>query len=322
MIDGLLQFQPQMFTMNMVNGVMKPMLSGQPGVIEPSLQFIVNQTTAHLIAINLLIAIVQALMGLAFLLLPNRLIKPVVVVSIIWALIVWYGGEGMNMLLTGQASIFTGAPGAVLFYPLLGLVIWPRIPTSGDARANDEGLISRRLLRWFLAGFWIFAALLQFQPNWWQPGQISQAIGAMVGQGGVNTILVDPVLQRVAQATANIEIPLNIVVILLFLALGLALAVVKNEQVRPFLLASIILSVIFWYLTEAFGMILTGMATDFNSGLLVVVMVLACWPVAAQKAAARARFAHSVRESQASGSAQSSQDTGRGSMGHATSAAN
>jgi hypothetical protein len=153
-------------------------------VIEPSLQFIVNQTTQHLTAVNLLIAIVQVLLGLAFLFLPNRLIKPVIIVSSIWALIVvWYGGEGMSMLLTGQASIFTGAPGAVLLYPLLGLVIWPREPANGNAKENDEGLISRRLLRWFLAGFWIFAAVLQLQPNWWQPGQISQAIGAMVGQG-------------------------------------------------------------------------------------------------------------------------------------------
>jgi chemotaxis response regulator CheB len=95
-------------------------------------------------------------------------------------------------------------------------------------------------------------------------------------------------------------------VILVFLALGFAFAVVKDEQVRPFLIASILLSVVFWYLTEAFGMILTGMATDFNSGLLVVAMALACWPTSAQKAAARARFARSVRQTQASGSAQSS----------------
>src|ERR1700676_3291638 len=34
LIDGLLQVQPQMWTMNMVNGIMKPMLKGQPGLIE------------------------------------------------------------------------------------------------------------------------------------------------------------------------------------------------------------------------------------------------------------------------------------------------
>ncbi len=50
---------------------------------------------------------------------------------------------------------------------------------------------------------------------------------------------------------------------------------VKEEQLRPFLIASIVASVVFWYLSEAFGGILTGMATDFNSGLLVVIMALA-----------------------------------------------
>jgi hypothetical protein len=64
-----------MFTMNMVNGVMKPMLNGQPGLIEPSLQWFVLQTTQHLTAVNWLIAIVQILLGLGFLLLPTRWIK-------------------------------------------------------------------------------------------------------------------------------------------------------------------------------------------------------------------------------------------------------
>ena len=188
-IDGLLQLQPQMFTMNMVNGVMKPMLNGQPGFVEPSLQFIVNQTTLHLIEVNLLIAIVQILLGLGFLLLPDRWLKELVIASIVWAFIVWFGGEGMSMLLTGQASVLSGAPGAVLLYPLLGLAVYPRRKSRASsqqvatARAGEDGLLSRRYLRWVLSGFWFFAALLQLQPNWWQPGQISQAIGAMVGQG-------------------------------------------------------------------------------------------------------------------------------------------
>jgi hypothetical protein len=44
-------------------------------------------------------------------------------------------------------------------------------------------------------------------------------------------------------------------------------------------------------------MILTGMATDFNSGLLLVVMALAVWPHVWQvQKAARTRFAQQVRE--------------------------
>ena len=307
LIDGLLQLQPQMFTMNMVNGVMKPMLQGQPGVVEPSLQFIVNQTTLHLILVNLLIVIVQVLLGLGFLLLPDRWVKELVIVSFVWALIVWYGGEGMSMLLTGTSSILSGAPGAVLLYPLLGLAIWPRpssraTSTQTTERTRDDGLLSRRALRWVLSGFWFFAALLQLQPNWWQQGQISQAIGAMVGQGGLNKLFVDPVLTPLSNATANIEIPLNIILIVVFLALGVSLAVVKEKQLRFVLIASIIVSVLFWYASEAFGMIMTGMATDFNSGLLVVVMALAVWPRTQLKEGSRS--AEVREESQVGGSVQ------------------
>jgi hypothetical protein len=58
LIDGLLQLQPLMFTGNMINGVMRPMLEGQPELIEPMLQFIVTSTTRYLTSVNLLIATV------------------------------------------------------------------------------------------------------------------------------------------------------------------------------------------------------------------------------------------------------------------------
>ena len=309
LIDGIIQLFPQMWTMNMVNGIMKPMLNGQPGFVEPSLQFIVTQTTSHLFEVNLLISVVQICLGLGFLFLSDRWVKWLVFASIVWAFIVWYGGEGMNMLFTGTASILTGAPGAVLLYPLLGLAVIPRQQSTtasegATRKAGDDGLLSRRLLRYILAGFWCFAALLQLQPNWWQQGQISQAIGAMVGQGGLNTVLVDPVLTQISNATANSETPLNIALIVVFLAIGIGLAVVKDEQVRPFLVASIVMSVLFWYFSEAFGMILTGMATDFNSGLLVVVIALACWPKIPALSAQRAKVASDLRASEDSGTAQ------------------
>jgi hypothetical protein len=304
LIDGLLQLQPRMFTMNMVNGIMKPMLTGQPGIFEPSLQWFVDQTTLHLTEVNLLIAIVQILLGISFLVLPDRWIKPVILFSVVWSLIVWYAGEGMNMLFTGQSSILSGAPGAVLLYPLLGFVIYPRTQASTGGKVGEEGLLSRRILGFVLAGFWVFAALLQLQPNWWQAGQISGAIGAMVGQGGLNTVLVDPVLQRISDLTTPAEIPLNIILIVVFLALGIGLAVVKESQVRPWLIASIVISVMFWYLTEGFGMILTGMATDFNSGLLVVLMALACWPKVNAFRAARAQIARDAQAAEPSGTTQ------------------
>ena len=273
-IVGVLQLQPQMFTMNMVNKVLNPISAGQPAFIASNLQWIVTVITKNLAAANILIALVQIALGV--LLLSGRWVRGAVIASVIWALLVWYGGEGMSMLLTGQASALTGAPGAVLLYPLIGLLVYPR---KDDP---EQGLIPRSGFRWILAGFWFLAALLQLQPYWWQAGQISGAISGMVGMGGANNFITDPLLNAFATATAKIEVPLNIFLIVIFLALAVALVVVKERQSRPVLVVSLIVSVLIWYATQALGGIFTGMATDFNSGLLLIVMALACWPKVSQ----------------------------------------
>ena len=286
LIDGLLQVQPEMFTMNMVNGVMVPVVQAQPAPIAVNLNWIVTVTTQNLTLINLLIAVVQIGIGVCLLVGSRRypassLVKGAVIASVVWALVVWYAGEGMSLLLTGQASVLTGAPGAVLLYPLLGLVVYPRQAATSQNQATGRapvGILSRGQLRSFLGVFWLFAALLQLQPYWWQPEQISQAIGSMSGQGGLDSLFVDPVLNWLSNLTGPIETPLNIVLILLFLGLGIGLLLVKNEQVRPLLVLSMVVSFVLWWGAEAFGMIFTGMATDFNSGLLLIVMALACWP--------------------------------------------
>ncbi|HJT58240.1 MAG TPA: hypothetical protein VJ761_17180 [Ktedonobacteraceae bacterium] len=286
LINGLLQVQPEMFTMNMVNGIMVPVVQAQPAPIAANLNWIVAVTTQNLTLINLLIAFVQIGIGVCLLVGSRRypassLVKGAVIASVVWALVVWYAGEGMSLLLTGQASILTGAPGAVLLYPLLGLVVYPHWAATSQNQARGKepaGILSRQQLRWGLGAFWLFAALLQLQPYWWQPEQISQAIGSMSGQGGLDGLFVDPVLNWLSNLTGPSETPLNLVLILLFLGLGIGLLLVKNEQVRPLLVLSMVVSFVLWWGAEAFGMILTGMATDFNSGLLLIIMALACWP--------------------------------------------
>lgn len=281
LIDGIFQLQPQMFTMKMVDSVLAPIIQGQPLPLVASLNWIIAIITQHLTQTNLLIAAVQILIGGALIAGSRRypssnLVKGALGISIVWSLIVWYGGEGMSMLLTGQASMLTGAPGAVLLYALLALVLYPR--REQTAEEDPVGILSRQQLRWCLAEFWFFAAMMQLQPFWWQAGQISQAIGGMSGQGGWNSLFIDPILNWLAQYTGGAEIPLNIALILVFIGLGMGMLMLKDEHVRWLLALSVAISFVIWWGAQGFGMIFTGMATDFNSGLLVIVMALACWP--------------------------------------------
>jgi hypothetical protein len=269
---GFLQLQPQMFTMNMVNGVIAPTVDGQPTLIAASLHWIIGITTRYLVPINWGIALIQIVIGVW--LLSGRAVRLAILLSVVWAVVVWYAGEGMSMLLTGQASILTGAPGAVLLYPLIALTFYPRQQADGV----EQNVLSRRGLRYFLAGFWVFAALLQLQPYWWQSSQISQQIAAMYSPGTLSGVLIDPSLHWLSGITSGIEAPLNISLIVVFLALGIGLFLAKDKRIHPWLVASIIASLAIWWFNEALGMILTGMATDFNSGLLLIVIALACWP--------------------------------------------
>jgi hypothetical protein len=208
LIDGLLQLQPQMFTMNMINGIMAPTLQAQPAPIAASLQWIIQITTHNLVLINWGIALIQIDIGLC--LIFGRWFKGALMVSLVWALIDWYAGEGLGMLLTGQASALTGAPGAVLLYALVALVLYPRqalhsssAEIGSKAQVGETGLLSRKQLRWAFAEFWFRAALLQIQPYWWQQGQISQAIAGLVGGGGLDNVFVDPSLQWLSHITST-----------------------------------------------------------------------------------------------------------------------
>lgn len=204
LIDGLLQLQPKMFTTNMINGVMLPALQAQPAPIAASLHVIVAITTQHITLLNLIVAITQVEIG--FLLLTGIWVRGAIITSIIWSLLVWYGGEGMSMLFTGEAGVLTGAPGAVLLYPLLGLLVYPRTASTKEtAEGTLDSILPQAQFRWVFAGFWIFAALLQLQPYWWQPEQISQIIGDMIGQGGFNRFLVDPILQQFSTTTTSLD---------------------------------------------------------------------------------------------------------------------
>ncbi|HWE60107.1 MAG TPA: hypothetical protein VHB98_00195 [Chloroflexota bacterium] len=270
LLDGLLQLQPSMFTSNLTNGIMQPATQGQPSFVGATLQAGILFTGRYLVPVNAAIALVQLALGIF--LLCGWFVRPALLLSVVWSLCVWYGGEGLGMLLTGRASVLTGAPGAVMLYALLGLGAYP----TGTARGGS--LLSRQHLRWLLAGCWGLAAVLQVQPVWWQPRQIAQAIAGNESPGTLNGAILDPSLRRLAHLTSSGELPLNVAFVIIALGLAIGLAMVGADHIRPLLAGSIALSLLLWCTTEGCGQLLTGTATDVNSGPLLVLLALVCWP--------------------------------------------
>ncbi|HLJ67572.1 MAG TPA: hypothetical protein VKX16_09460, partial [Chloroflexota bacterium] len=142
LFDGLLQLQPSMWTQNLVTGIMQPATQGQPAVVGATLTPMVHLASRFVVPTNATILLAQVAVGLC--LLSGRFVRPALMVSVVWALGVWYWGEGLGMVLTGQASVLTGAPGAVLLYAVLGLAAYP-------PRDGGRELLSRKRLRWLLA---------------------------------------------------------------------------------------------------------------------------------------------------------------------------
>jgi hypothetical protein len=286
-----------LFTHALVTSVLAPAIQGQPVLIAEALRWLALPAVACPAVFNAVIACLQIALGLA--LVTGYRAQTALLASATWSLVVWVGGEGLGMLLTGQASALTGAPGAVLLYVVIALALVPRaalprrISTTirrllDQMRRPDMAVIPRERLRSLLACLWALAAVLQAQPVWWARGQIAGVIAGGESPGRLAAALLNPALGRLARLAAQQEIPLNfaIIVVCLTLAVGIAMARAR-ALLCSFLAVSTVCSLLLWFATQAFGGLLTGMATDLNSGPLLVLISLACWPATTNQGRAK-----------------------------------
>jgi hypothetical protein len=155
LLDGLLQAQPFMFTRGFATQVIAPAGQGQPGFVAAPVHWASTVIVAHPIAWNVAFAGAQLLLGIG--LLVPRTARLGLAASIAWALGVWYFGEGLSGLASGDASLITGAPGSALLLALLAAAAWP----SGSA--STEGPAPWLPFAWAL--LWMGAAVFQALPS-------------------------------------------------------------------------------------------------------------------------------------------------------------
>lgn len=258
LLDGALQFQSFMYSKGFID-MLTQMLPGQPTWLQSSMRWASGIAAGNLTVYNTLFALIQVAIGLALLYRPT--VRPALAVSFVWALIVWWFGEAFGMLFMNMAGPLTGAPGAVILYAIVGLLVWPN--------GRPGGLLGARGARVAWAALWLVMAWL------WLLGANSSANAtrdalnaAPSGMSWLSTVQYWVAGGAQGHGTA-------IALVLAAVSAVIAIGVAAGWQVRPLLGLAIALNLAYWVLGQGLGGIFQGGATDPNAGLPFVLLAVA-----------------------------------------------
>lgn len=270
LLDGMLQYQGFMFTKGF-NQMLAGTAGGNPAVIAKPITWNATLIDHHLVLLNAAFATIQLLLGLGIAFRPT--VRIALGASVLWALGVWWFGEGLGGVLSGAASPLNGAPGAVIVYALLAVLLWPAdraVPASFTA-ARAVGAPAARAL-W--AVLWLSLAYFALTPGNRAPRAVSGMIAGM--ESGEPAWLQD--LQKGAASLVASQGLVTSVVLAAALVLIAAGVCLPARIARATLVLAIVTAAFIWVFAEALGGVLAGSGTDVNSGPLLALLALAYWP--------------------------------------------
>lgn len=277
LIAAGLQLQPFNFGEGLANSTIRENAGGgQPEPIRGSIIFAADLLEAHTALLNVFIVVVQVTIAAG--LLWRRTVKPALVLSFVWALGVWWIGEGFAGLAAGRASLLVGAPGAAPLYALVGLIAWPAARPAGRTIAS-VGLLGDRGARWAWVILWVGGAFLRVQPSQFSPRFSLYANFTTELQEQPAFIAdINRALADVVAATGW-----GAVIFLAVLNAVIGLGVLSRHHDRIFLRLGIVVSLAYWATAQKFGDVFTGEATDLESGPLYVLLALTLYPLASRE---------------------------------------
>jgi hypothetical protein len=269
LLDGVLQYQSFMFTRGF-GEMLGSAARGNPAIVAGPITWSAHLIGQHAVVMNAIFATIQVLLGLGIAWRPT--VRLALGASIAWALAVWWLGEGLGMVLTGSASPVDGAPGAVIIYALLAVLLWParRDRPASYVAGRSVGPAPAAVL-WLV--LWGALAFLAVEPAARAPRGLSGLISGMTsGEPGwlaaADGQLAGWLSNHGAAASAALAI------VLIGVAAGVCL---PAPAARASVALAIAVAAALW-VAQGLGGILTGAATDPDSGPLLALLALAYWP--------------------------------------------
>jgi hypothetical protein len=273
LLDAVLQIQPIMFLPEPhgFSGMLNRVADGNPGWIAHMITWNASIVDHHPALTNTSFALIQFLIG--FGIIWTRARKAALGLSIVWSIGVWWFGEGLGGILSGEATPFGGGPGAVLFYAVLAVLLWP-------SERSDEPFVAARAVRahaakviWFVV--WIVLAVLSVVGSGRSPQVLhDQVAGLNTGEPGW--------LAHVDRFSEALFLHDGTLLAILLAAICLMAAVgvfLSPHVFKATLVLAIVTFGVMWVVVQDLGGILAGGATDPNAAPLILLLALIYWPI-------------------------------------------
>jgi hypothetical protein len=293
LLDGMLQFQPSMFGRGFAQ-MLAGSAQGNPVVVARPITWSAGLIGHHVVALNAIFAAVQLLLGLGIAWRPA--VRLALAGSVAWSLAVWWLGEGLGGVLAGTASPANGAPGAVLLYALLAILLYPADRRPADRHPADRApadrhpadrapadrppaapftaarAVGRRVAQASWLVVWLGLAALALLPA-------SRAIGRTIA----DTAAGQPAWlawtdAHAASALTRHGLLAAVVLAVVFVVVASG-TFLPRRAARAAIVLAVAVAAALW-LAQGLGGILAGSATDPDTGPLLALLALAFWPLA------------------------------------------
>jgi hypothetical protein len=271
LLDGVLQYQSWMYTKAFPQLLAAGAAGNPPGITRP-VTWDAALVGHHLMLLNTVFATIQLLLGVGIAFRPT--VRIALAASVAWSVAVWWLGEGLGGVLNGGADPLNGAPGAVIIYALIAVLLWPAGRPGAPApfvAARAVGVPAARAL-WLV--FWLSQAYFVLTPANRGPQATSAMIGGM--ESGEPAWL-QGLMRGAASLTAQQGLATSVALAVAFvlIAAGVCLPVAAAKAT---LVLAVAVSALIWVFAQALGGIIASGATDPDSGPLLVLLALAYWP--------------------------------------------